>query len=202
MAATHLKDLVSFAFLQNKMNCSSDEAEQSVSRALQLYSDLKEVKIFGNYRYYYHESMSPEDLEVAITLKENYIRKMKCRDARVGHNWKACAEWFIDKFTIGAEFQTQNHRTENMDPRRITLHLIRSVGDRRNSAEVDRVWTVTPGVFSKPITHVLECKWGLIRKRDVDGFFDVPRWSKEFGADTEKGRSIKQGIIGVSAVEP
>jgi len=199
MAATQLKDLVSFTFLQNKMNCSVDEAERAVTRALQLYSDLKEIKLFNNYRYYYHDSMSPEDLKAATILKENYIRMMKGRDARIGHNWEACVEWFIDKFTRGAEFWTQKHRTEGMDPRRITLHLIRSVGDRRRNAEVDRVWTVTPGVFSKPVTHVLECKWGLIRKRDVDEFFDVLRWSKEFGVDTEKGRAIKQGIIGVFA---
>jgi DNA-binding MarR family transcriptional regulator len=199
MAATQLKDLVSFTFLQNKMNCSVDEAERAVTRALQLYCDLKEIKLFKNYRYYYHDSMSPEDLKAATILKENYIRKMKGRDARIGHNWEACVEWFIDKFTRGAEFWTQKHRTKGMDPRRITLHLIRSVGDRRRNAEVDRVWEVTPGVFAKPITYVLECKWGLIRKRDVDEFFDVLRWSKEFGVDTEKGRAIKQGVIGVFA---
>lgn len=138
-------------------------------------------------------------MKAGISLKESYIRKVKGVDARVGHNWEACVEWFIDKFTKGAEFQTQDHRSGDMDPRRITLHLIKNVGDRRRGAEVDRVWTVTPGVFAKPITYVLECKWGVIHKRDVDEFFEVLRWSKEFGADTEKGRTVKQGVIGVFA---
>ena len=86
-----------------------------------------------------------------------------------------------------------------MDPRRITIHLIKSVADRRRSAEVDRVWEVTPGPLLQPTIYVLECKWGLVRKRDVDDFFDVLRWSKEFGVDTPEGRQIKQGIVGVFA---
>jgi len=115
----------------------------------------------------------------------------------VGHNWEACVEWFIDKFTRGAEFQAQEHWTRDMDSRHITLHLIENVGDRRRGAEVDRAWIVTPGVFAKPITYVLECKWGVIHKREVDEFFEVNRWSKEFRADTKKGRTVKQRIIGV-----
>jgi len=86
-----------------------------------------------------------------------------------------------------------------MDSRRITLHLIKGVGGRRMSAEVDRVWEVTPGIFAPPITYVLSCKWGLVRKRDVDDFFDVLRWSKEFGVDTPDGRSVKQGVVGAFA---
>ncbi|MBT0160933.1 hypothetical protein G4O51_13215, partial [Candidatus Bathyarchaeota archaeon A05DMB-2] len=199
IASTQLKDLASFAYLQNKMGCTEEEAERAIKRALQLYPDLKELKVFNNYKYYYHESMAEEDLKAATLLKESYIRKMKGKDARVGHNWEACVEWFIDKFTKGAEFQTQEHRSRDMDPRRITLHLIKNVGDRRRGAEVDRVWMVTPGVFAKPITYVLECKWGVIHERDVDEFFEVLRWSKEFGADTEKGRTVKQGVIGVFA---
>jgi hypothetical protein len=86
-----------------------------------------------------------------------------------------------------------------MDPRRITLHLVKSVRGRINSAEVDRVWEVTPGVFAPSITYVLSCKWGLVQKRDVDDFFDVLRWSKEFGVDTPEGRQVRQGVIGVFA---
>jgi len=79
------------------------------------------------------------------------------------------------------------------------LHLIKGVGGRRNSAEVDRVWEVTPGVFAPPITYVLSCKWGLVTKKHVDDFLEVLRWSKEFGVDTPDGREIKQGVVGVFA---
>jgi hypothetical protein len=123
--------------------------------------------------------MSQEDLQAAIKMKENYIRIVKGRDNRIGHNWEAIPEWFIDKFTTGARFWTQKHRTEGIDPRRITIHLIKPVGGRRNNAEVDRVWEVTPGIFANPITYVLECKWGLIQKRSLDDFFEILRWSKE-----------------------
>jgi len=129
----------------------------------------------------------------------NYIRMTKGKDNRIGHNWEAVTEWFIDRFTTGARFWNQNHRTNSMDPRRITLHLLRGVGGRRMNAEVDRVWEVTPGIFAPPITYVLSCKWGLVSKEDVDDFLDVLRWSKEFGVDTPDGRQVKQGIVGVFA---
>jgi hypothetical protein len=109
------------------------------------------------------------------------------------------AEWFIDRFTTGARFWTQNHRIGGMDPRRITLHLLKGVGGRRNSAEVDRVWEVTPSIFAPTITYVLSCKWGLVEKRHVDDFLDVLRWSKDFGVDTPDGRELKQGVVGVFA---
>lgn len=147
--------------------------------------------MFNAYRYFYHDSLKEEDLKAAITMKENYIRRTKGRANRIGHNWEAVPEWFIDEFTTGAKFWTQQHRGERMDPKRITIHLLKPVGKRRRSAEVDRVWEVTPGIFSKPIIYVLECKWGLVRKRDVDNFFEVLRWSKEFGIDTPKGRQVK-----------
>ncbi len=72
-------------------------------------------------------------------------------------------------------------------------------GGRRSSAEVDRVWEVTPGIFAPAITYVLSCKWGLVTKRHVDDFLDVLRWSKEFGVDTPDGRDVKQGVVGVFA---
>jgi hypothetical protein len=194
-----LRKLVSFPYLHKKFGCTKYEAEHAVSRALQLYPDLKEVKLFNAYRYYYHTSMAEEDLQAALSMKRNFIRMTKGRDNRVGHNWEAVAEWFIDKFTTGAKFWTQNHRNKGMDPRRITLHLLKSVGGRRRSAEVDRVWEVTPGVFAPPITYVLSCKWGLVNKRHVDDFLDVLRWSKEFGVDTPDGRQVKQGVVGVFA---
>jgi hypothetical protein len=194
-----LKKLVSFPYLENKMECTPDKAKHAVSRALQLYPDLDEVKIFNNYKYYSHNSLSKEDLKAAVQMKRNYIRMTKGRDNRVGHNWEAVAEWFIDRFTTGAKFWTQNHRVGGMDPRRITLHLIKGVGGRRNSAEVDRVWEVTPSIFAPTITYVLSCKWGLVRKRDVDDFLEVLKWSKNFGVNTPDGRELKQGVVGVFA---
>ena len=197
--ASKLRDLASFEFLYNKLGCSVYEAEGAISRALKLYTDLREVKLFGAYNYYYHASMTDEDLKVATVFKQNYVRQIKGKQNRIGHNWEAAVEWFIDKFTAGAVFQTQNHRTKVMDPRRITLHLMKSVGARRHNAEVDRVWTVTPGIFAQPITYVLECKWGLVQKYVVDDFLEVLRWSTEFGVNTSEGRQMKQGVIGVFA---
>ena len=72
-----------------------------------------------------------------------------------------------------------------MDPRRITLHLIRSVRGKKYNPEVDRVWEVTPGVFAQPITYVLECKWGLVTKRNVDDFLEVLRLMKMLIAKIE-----------------
>jgi len=140
--------------------------------------------------------MTEEDLRAAVALKENYIRIEKGRDNRIGHNWEAAVEWFVDKFTTGASFREQPHRSTGMDSRRITLHLIRSVGGRRMNVEVDRVWTVTPGLFSPPTTYVLECKWGVVRKQDLDEFLNVLRWSTDFGVDTPDGRQLKQGVTG------
>jgi hypothetical protein len=197
--SSKLRELVGISFLQSDLGLTEYKIENAVDRATQLYPDLRETKLFNAYRYFYHDSLSEEDLNAAIVMKENYIRKVKGRANRIGHNWEAVPEWFIDTFTTGARFWTQEHRGNRMDPRRITIHLIKPVGNRRRNAEVDRVWEVTPGVFAQPITYVLECKWGLVRKRHVDDFFEVLRWSKEFGVDTPKGRQVKQGVIGVFA---
>jgi len=194
-----LRKLVGFSYIHNKLSCSLHEIEGAVGRALQLYPDLREVKLFGAYRYYYHTSLAEEDLNAAVEMKKNYVRLAKGRANRVGHNWEAVAEWFVDKFTTGAKFWAQNHRVGGMDPRRITLHLLKGVGGRRTSAEVDRMWEVTPGIFAPAITYVLSCKWGLVGKKHVDDFLDVLRWSKEFGVDTPDGRQVKQGIVGVFA---
>jgi hypothetical protein len=88
-------------------------------------------------------NLSPEDLQAAVILKQNYLRKAKGKDNRVGHNWEATVDWFIDKY-MKAHSWTQEHRTNGLDPRRIALHLLKPVGDRRQNAEVDRVWEVTP----------------------------------------------------------
>lgn len=199
IGVTKLKDLASFAYLKNEVGCTEHELVSAVGRALQLYPDLREVKLFNVFRYYYHAEMSEADLKAAIVMKENYVRIASGRDNRVGHNWEAVPEWFIDKFTTGATFWTQKHRTERFDERRITIHLMKPVGKRRNNAEVDRVWEVTPGLFAKPITYLLECKWGIVQKKFIDDFFEVLRWSKEFGVDCSDGRQIKQGVVGVFA---
>lgn len=196
---TKLRDLVSFRFLQNKLGCTDYEAEGAVERATQLYPDIRETKVFDIFRYYYHDSMSKEDLNATLAMKENYIRMTKGRANRIGHNWEAVVGYFIDTLTRGARFWTQSHRTKGMDPRRITIHLMKSVGGRKYNAEVDRVWEVTPGPLLQPTTYVLECKWGLVRKKDVDDFFDILRWSKEFGVNTPDGRQVRQGVIGVFA---
>lgn len=194
-----LRRIVSFSYIQNKLGCTDYEVEHAVSRALQLYPDLKEIKLFKAYRYYFHTSITREDLNAAIAMKKNYIRIAKGRANRIGHNWEAIVEWFIDRFTTGAHFWSQEHRTKKMDPRRITLHLLKRVGGRRTAAEVDRVWEVTPGVFVPPTTYVLSCKWGLVKKAHVDDFLEVLRWSKEFGVNTPDGRKVKQGVTGVFA---
>ena len=196
--AARSKEILNPSFLQRQIKCTDDEIETALRRCVQLYPDVKEVKLFNAYRYYYHSSLSPEELHATVEMKKNYVRQNKGKDARIGHNWEAACEFFIDKFTLGANFWTQSHRVK-MDPRRITLHLMKPVGNRHNNAEVDRVWEVSPGPFSPPTTYVLECKWGLIMKKYIDDFFDVLRWSTDFGADSSAGRAIKQGVIGIFA---
>ncbi|MEM2619538.1 MAG: hypothetical protein QW356_08715 [Candidatus Hadarchaeales archaeon] len=196
--ASKLREIVGMDYLVKKLGCTEEEAELALERALQLYPDLREVRLFGFYRYFYHGSMGEEELRAAVRMKENYLRRVKGRANRVGHNWEACVEWFVDRFTYGARFWTQQHRSK-MDPKRITLHLLRPVGGRRRTAEVDRVWEVPQGLLAKPITYVLECKWGLVRKRDLDDFINVLRWSKEFGVDTPEGRMVRQGVVGIFA---
>ncbi|MCJ7732770.1 hypothetical protein MUP51_10690 [Candidatus Bathyarchaeota archaeon] len=196
---SELRKLVSPSYIQSQLKCSPNELRISLDRSMQLYPDLKVVKLFDAYRYLYHDRFSPEDLSAAVHMKKNYIRLSKGADNRIGHNWEAVTEWFIDKFTTGAKFVTQNHRNGGMDPRRIILHLIKSVGGRRRNAEVDRIWEVTPGVFSAPITNILSCKWGLVNKKHVDDFLEVIRWSKDYGVDTPEGREIKNGVLGVFA---
>lgn len=205
VSETELGRITSVNQIKDMLKAATDtETESAIMRAMQLYPSIREVKLFDAYRYYYHESMNAEVLNAALEMAKNYIRISKGRANRIGHNWEACVEWFIDRFTVGAEFRTQNHRQNGkgntrMDPRRITLHLIKSVGDRRQSAEVDRVWTVTPSVFAKPVTYVLECKWEIVSRRDLDDFFNVLKWSTDFGVDTPEGRQVKNGVVGVFA---
>ena len=189
-------ELLSTSYLRNILHCDIDQAKRTLRRARQLYPDIKQVKIFDKFAYYYLDSMRLEDLRANIEMKKNYIRIRFGRDNRIGHNWEAVVEWFIDKFTEGAEFQRQNHR-RNIDPRRITLHLLKPVGGRKQSAEVDRVWKVTPGLFSPTVTYVLECKYSVVTRKALDDFIEVLKWSTDFGVDTENGREVKKGVIPV-----
>jgi hypothetical protein len=170
----------------------------ALNRASQLYKDeIRELNIFS-FPYVYHSSLSEEDLAIAIEDKKDYIRRVKGKDNRIGHNWEACVEFFVDKLTKGAEFLEQSHRSR-MDSRRITLKLLKPIGERKQFAELDRVWTIRPSPISQAITYVLECKWGLVRKKDLEGFLNVLKWSYDFGVDTPEGRAIKQGVIGIFA---
>lgn len=197
--SSKLGELVGTVYIRNKLGCSESQAEGAIARAMQLYPDLRQVKLFNAYRYFYRSSVPKRKFEAAVKMKENYVRMTKGRDNRIGHNWEAVVEWFIDRYTTGARFWEQKHRTSGMDRRRITIFLIKPVGGRRSSAEVDRVWEVTSGLLEKPITYVLSCKWGLVNRDHVNDFLDVIRWSKEFGADTSDGRRMKQGVVGVFA---
>jgi hypothetical protein len=198
LKARELKEIVSSEFLKQKLQCKNDQLRLAMDRATQLYRDeIKEVKVF-NFPHYYHSSLDEEDLKVAIADKQDYIRRVKGKHNRIGHNWEACVEFFVDKLTRGAEFKEQTHRTR-MDKRRITLKLLKPIGDRKLFAEVDRVWTIQPSPISQPVIYVLECKWGLITKKQLEDFLNVLKWSFEFGVDTPQGRTIKQGVIGIFA---
>jgi len=198
LKAKELKEIVSMSFLRQKLHCSEDQMRIALDRALQLYKDeIQEMRVF-NFPYFYHSGLSDEDLKVAIEDKKDYIRRVKGRHNRIGHNWEACVEFFVDKLTKGAEFWEQNHRSK-MDSRRITLKLLRPTGERKLFAEVDRVWTIQPSPISQPVTYVLECKWGLVRKESLEDFLNVLKWSMDFGFDSQQGRMIKQGVIGIFA---
>jgi len=193
-----MKEITSMEILRRKIGSTKYELDYAIERCLQLYPDVKELSIFG-YKYLYHASIDEKDLDASIKLKEDYIRVAKGRDNRVGHNWEACVEWFVDRFTQGARFWTQNHRDNSIDKRRYILHLIKPVGDRRRNAEVDRIWSIKPSPYSPEVTYVLQSKWGLVQKRYLDDHLEVLRWSKKFGVDTQNGREIKQGVIAIFA---
>jgi DNA-binding MarR family transcriptional regulator len=191
-------ELLSMSYFKCVLHCDVDSTKRALRRAKQLYSDIEQVKVFDKFTYYYLKNMKPENLAANIEMKKNYIRVRFGRDNRIGHNWEACAEWFIDKFTEGAEFVSQNHR-KNMDSRRITLHLLKQVGERKQNAEIDRVWKVTPGLFSPTVTYVLECKWSIVTMKTLDEFLEVLKWSTDFGVDMENGRELKKGVVPVFA---
>jgi len=95
-------ELLSMSYLRSILHCDIDQAKRALKRARQLYPDIKQVKIFDKFAYYYLDSMRLEDLRANVEMKKNYIRIRFGRDNRIGHNWEAVVEWFIDKFTEGA----------------------------------------------------------------------------------------------------
>jgi hypothetical protein len=199
VTASMRKELVSKDLLRERLDCSETELDTAIFRVMQLYPDIAQVKLFDAYPHYYLANMDDADLSAAIQLRENYIRKVQGSANRQGHNFEAAVAWFVEKTTRGAKFWSQQHRGNGIHPRRITTHLIRAVGDRRMNAELDRVWKVSPGPLQPPITFVLECKSNVVRKRDLDEFQNVLRFSVDFGVDTPEGRAILNGIVGVFA---
>ncbi|MDR2203088.1 MAG: hypothetical protein LBE76_02055 [Nitrososphaerota archaeon] len=89
LETTLFRDLAIVEFIFSRLGCSEYEAEGAIGRALKLYSDLREIKLFGAYKYYYHESLSQADLNVALVFKQNYVRQMKGKQNRIGHNLEA-----------------------------------------------------------------------------------------------------------------
>lgn len=85
------------SFLKMKLHCNEDQMRTTLDRTLQLYKDeIRETKVF-NFPYYYHSALSAEDLKVAIEDKKDYIRRVKGRHNRIGHNWEACVEFFVER---------------------------------------------------------------------------------------------------------
>jgi hypothetical protein len=193
LVASKSRELVGYDYLRNKVDGSESQLKYAVRGLMRLYNDVRRVDVFG-FPYFYQKSFPEADLDAAVEMKKSYIRVAKGRDNRIGHNYEAVAEWFVDKLMIGAQFRTQNHRDPNMDSRRITLNLIKPVGHRKRNAEVDRVWSIKTGLLTDEITYILQSKWGLVTKRDLDDHIEVIRWSREYGVDTTNSRAIKQGV--------
>jgi hypothetical protein len=199
VAASVHKEILSKDFLRDKLDCSESELDRAILRTMQLYSDIAETKLFDSYPHFYLTTIPDADLSAAIQLRENYIRKTKGAANRTGHNFESVISWFIERTATGAKFWTQQHRGKGMHPRRITTHLIRSVGDRRANAELDHVWEVSPGPLQPPTVFVLECKSTVVNRRTLDEFQNILRYSLDFGVDTPDGRAIRNGVVGVFA---
>ena len=60
--ASKLKDIIDFEYIRSRLNCNEYEAEQAIRRAMQLYQDIREVKIFNRFRYFYLDSLTEEEL--------------------------------------------------------------------------------------------------------------------------------------------
>ena len=112
LKARELKEIVSPNFLQQRLHCSEDQVRFALDRAKQLFKDEISIINIFNFPYYYHANLNEDDLKIAIAIKQNYIRKVKGKHNRIGHNWEAGVEFFVDKLTKGAELWEQTQRSE------------------------------------------------------------------------------------------
>jgi hypothetical protein len=198
------RDIASQIFVMSELGCSRHQLELALKKTLELYPSIKRVSIFGDengdygYPHYYNEKvLSQEDLQAAFKAKEQYLMKVKSSDERKGHALEGVVWWSLEKFRR-ARFLPQRHRTEGMHPYRHTLHLIKPVRRRKKSAEIDGVWeSREPALLcnNEEITNLLEVKFNLIRRDDVEDLLDIARFSKEFGADDRHGRVIRNGVV-------
>jgi len=198
VTASSRRELVGFDFLRNHINCSEYQLKFGVEKMLQLYLDIKRVDVFKN-PYFYSINFPEADLKAQIVLKENLIRQKKGRDNRIGHNFESVVEWYVEKQWKGAKFITQKHRDGTMDPKRITLHLIKSVSRRRGNAEVDRIWSVKNSPIAPETIYVLQCKYSVVTYPDLEDHLNVLRWSQEYGTQSTSGQVIRQNVVPVYA---
>jgi len=198
------RDIASQIFIISEVGCSRHQLELALKKTLEFYPSIKRVSIFGDeqgnygYPHYYNEKiLSHDDLEAAVKAKQQYLMKVKTSDERKGHALEGVVWWSLEKFRR-ARFLPQKHRTEGMHPYRHTIHLMKPVRRRKKSAEIDGVWESSePSLLcnNMEVTNLLEVKFNLVRRDDIEDFLDIARFSKEFGADDRHGRVIRNGVV-------
>jgi hypothetical protein len=198
------RDIASQIYILSELGCSRHQLELALKKTLELYPAIKRVNIFGDengdygYPHFYNERvLSQEDLQAAVRAKEQYLMKVKRTDERKGHALEGIVWWSLERFRH-ARFISQKHRTAGMHPYRHTLHLIKPVRRRKKSAEIDGVWESRESgtlCAHEKVTSVVEAKFSLVRREDLEDFVEIIKWSKEFGADERHGRIIKNGVV-------
>jgi hypothetical protein len=198
------RDIAGQIFVVSELGCSRHQLELALKKTMEFYPSIKRVSIFGDeqgnygYPHYYNEKiLSHDDLEAAVRAKQQYLMKVKKCDERKGHALEGVVWWSLEKFRR-ARFLPQKHRTEGMHPYRHTLHLIKPVRRRKKSAEIDGVWESREQALlcnNEEVTNLIEVKFNLIRRDDVEDLLDIARFSKEFGADDRHGRVIRNGVV-------
>jgi len=198
------RDIAGQIYVMSELGCSRHQLELALKKTTEFYASIKRVSIFGDeqgnygYPHYYNEKiLSHDDLEAAVKAKQQYLMKVKSSDERKGHALEGVVWWCLERFRR-ARFRSQKHRTEGMHPYRHTLHLIKPVRRRKKSAEIDGVWeSREPALLcnNEEVTNLIEVKFNLIRRDDIEDFLDIARFSKEFGADDRHGRVIRNGVV-------